>query len=285
MVQFSPSQVRSLAQNAENLLQHRPLLCALRLWARSCRLGNMATERLLSLVRRSAPNRCTVERVLGAGYLAQLETRHKSAGGACVRTLTRKQLFSIGAPIQASKGRPSKAKRAAGGRGKRPTPPFTAWANEQLGASRAKRGTRTVGDRSAYRAVLKDLKMRWLATGKPRACSGTLADTENVGWVASYEDRIGSKMWGCSTPESPLSTDLMEKCAAEVVVAPASRSRTLGLTESMEPARAAFVSGALVSDAGCHRLSELWWRHLVPLGFRDDTYKNIRLWSAHRCLP
>ena len=104
MVQFSPSQVRSLAQNAENLLQHRPLLCALRLWARSCRLGNMATERLLSLVRRSAPNRCTVERVLGAGYLAQLETRHKSAGGACVRTLTRKQLFSIGAPIQASNG-------------------------------------------------------------------------------------------------------------------------------------------------------------------------------------
>ena len=97
--------------------------------------------------------------------------------------------------------------------------------------------------------------MRWLATGKPRACSGTLADTENVGWVASYEDLIGSKMWGCSTPESPLSKDLMEKCAAEVVVAPASRSRTLGLAEPMEPARAAFVSGALVSDAGCHRLS------------------------------
>ena len=136
MVQFSPSQVRSLAQNAENLLQHRPLLCALRLWARSCRLGNMATERLLSLVRRSAPNRCTVERVLGAGYLAQLEARHKSAGGACVRTLTRKQLFSIGAPIQASKGRPSKAKRAAGGRGKRPTPSLrgrtSSWAHRGL---------------------------------------------------------------------------------------------------------------------------------------------------------
>ena len=85
------------------LLGHRALLAALRLWLKTARLCNMHMERTLSQIRRSAPLRCHVERLIGSGFLVQLQALHASAGGNDIRHLTRAQLLKDGAPLRASK--------------------------------------------------------------------------------------------------------------------------------------------------------------------------------------
>ena len=85
------------------LLGHRALLAALRLWLKTARLCNMHMERTLSQITRSAPKRGHIERLIGSGFLVQLQALHASAGGNDIRNLTRAQLLKDGAPLRASK--------------------------------------------------------------------------------------------------------------------------------------------------------------------------------------
>ena len=85
------------------LLGHRALLAALRLWLKTARLCNMHMERTLSQITRSAPKRGHIERLIGSGFLVQLQALHASAGGNDTRNLTRAQPLKDGAPLRASK--------------------------------------------------------------------------------------------------------------------------------------------------------------------------------------
>ena len=86
-------------------LGHRALLVALRLWLKTARLCNMHMERTLSQITRSVPKRSHIERLIGSGFLVQLQAFHASAGGNDIRHLTRAQLLKDGAPLRASKRR------------------------------------------------------------------------------------------------------------------------------------------------------------------------------------
>ena len=63
----------------------------------------MHMERTLSQINRSAPKRCHMERLIGSGFLVQLQALHASAGGNDIRHLQRAQLLKDGAPLRASK--------------------------------------------------------------------------------------------------------------------------------------------------------------------------------------
>ena len=66
--------VRDLAgQDPASVLSHRALRATLELWSRHGRFGNMATERLLSRIRRSCPTKSSVDRLLAAGFLSQVQ--------------------------------------------------------------------------------------------------------------------------------------------------------------------------------------------------------------------
>ena len=66
-------------------------------------IGNMISERLLSLIRKSGPLRCYIERLLSAGFLTQIQSHHLKAGGQDVRKVTRTALLKQGAPLRCAK--------------------------------------------------------------------------------------------------------------------------------------------------------------------------------------
>ena len=114
----------------------------------------MALERLLSLVRRAAPGKCTAERVIAAGYLSQIQAKHLNAGGHDCRKLTRKRVIADGAPIRASIKR---SLRTTGPR-RRGAAPSTAWINKEMAAHRAVHGRST---RQQYLEVLEGVRGQW----------------------------------------------------------------------------------------------------------------------------
>lgn len=63
----------------------------------------MICERLLALMRKSAPLRCYIERLLASGFLTQVLAAHTKAGGADVRKVTRSQLLKLGARLRCAK--------------------------------------------------------------------------------------------------------------------------------------------------------------------------------------
>ncbi len=74
-----------MVSSASDLLMHKGLHAALWLYSWMKRVCNMNTERLLSLIRKSAPQRCVVERLLSAGFLTQVHSKHLQASGCDVR--------------------------------------------------------------------------------------------------------------------------------------------------------------------------------------------------------
>ena len=84
-----------MAPTWQELLNHRGLMAALTTWSWVAKLSNMHLERLLALIRKSAPQRCFLERLLATGHLTQILSRHRSAGGSDIRRITRKQLVQL----------------------------------------------------------------------------------------------------------------------------------------------------------------------------------------------
>jgi hypothetical protein len=81
---------RAMRPDGPSLLKHRGLMAALNLWSWLANICNMSTERLLSLIRKSAETRCTIERLLNAGFLTQIQSKHLLAGGEDCRRVIRK---------------------------------------------------------------------------------------------------------------------------------------------------------------------------------------------------
>ena len=88
--------------DADTLLDHKPLLGSLRMWGQWGLVENMNSERGFAAVRRSAPKRCEVERILSASFLSDVRTLHMASGGSYPGVLTREQAVAQGAPLMAS---------------------------------------------------------------------------------------------------------------------------------------------------------------------------------------
>ena len=78
------AKVKRLKPTWQLLLTHRGLMSALTIWSWVATLCNMRLERLLSLIRKSAPLRCYLERLLSSGHLTQILSRHCNLHGAPV---------------------------------------------------------------------------------------------------------------------------------------------------------------------------------------------------------
>lgn len=243
-----------VGDDSRRLLGHRRLMAALNLWSLQGRFTNMATERLLSQIRRSAPARCSVDRLLCAGMLAQVQHKHIRAGGKDVRKVTRSTLLGLGAPIAASRGRSARKKRMDS----RPalTARVTAWVNTRLVQRREETGQRL--SRDQYREEVASLRAQWGAFSEEERQRASLEAMrlrerqayKNVALDKSYAERIGNDCWHCSDESSPVSEVLIQKCIDEV--APTTNT-TRGLTAALEPVRQAFADTRVVKDAGAER--------------------------------
>ena len=148
------------------------------------------------------PNRCSVERLLSAGYSVQVLSTHLGCGGSDIRKLCRTQLLKLGAPIQAARGRNTLQKGEQ--RKQHPHTGFTAWANAKQRQARmaADIGSKPLGDRSAYRERYKHLRDEWgtwSLVARARYRAPDVHDDHNDG--LSYADRIGTKLFGIRTEE------------------------------------------------------------------------------------
>lgn len=238
----------------QRLLGHQRLLAALELWSWHGRFTNMATERLLSQIRRSAPLRCSVDRLLCAGMLTQIQHKHMRAGGKDVRKVTRSTLLNLGAPIAASRGRAARRKRMDS----KPqlTSRVTAWINTRLVQRRLDTGQRL--SRAQYLEEVASLRAEWGALSEEaRHCASLEAlrfrerqAYKNGAKAKSYAERIGNDCWHCSNESSPVSEALIQKCLDEV--APTTTT-TRGLTAALEPVRQAFADTLVVRDEGAER--------------------------------
>ena len=94
-----------MGDDPEALRRHAGLRLALRAWSHTARLGNMATERLLSLFRKSFPLRCNNDRLMCAGFISQIQSKHLAAVGHDVRKLTRRRLLDMEAPLKVGRRR------------------------------------------------------------------------------------------------------------------------------------------------------------------------------------
>ena len=106
---------------------------------------------------------------------------------------------------------------------------FTAWANKKQKAERGA-GREALGNRASYKAKMKKLKEEWDALPE-RLQVDPVVDNDDCAGGATYEDRLGTKLWGCSSSHSPIAEHLVEQFVNEV--APASDGKTTGLTASL----------------------------------------------------
>ncbi len=108
--------VRMLFPSAEEMLRDEDFMEMLRLWGRRGRLCNMHVERILSLVRKSVseavPN---LERLCGAGFLAQTLREHRQAGGRHPSATSRRDLQRVAVPIRARARKPTRMVSERGG--------------------------------------------------------------------------------------------------------------------------------------------------------------------------
>ena len=87
-------------RNPEALALSPKPRCAVELYSRHKRITNMATERLLKGVRTASHGKCFFGRMVGAGYLNEIQSVHRKAGGADVTKHTRARMAKLGVPLK-----------------------------------------------------------------------------------------------------------------------------------------------------------------------------------------
>ena len=227
------AKVRRMAPTWQELLNHRGLMAALTTWSWVAKLSNMHLERLLALIRKSAPQRCFLERLLATGHLTQILSRHRSAGGSDIRRITRKQLVQLSVPIRATskvlkkKNKPKQtlfAKWAA-----------TRWKDKEGRASRQE-----------YRARMKTLAAEYHALGYvPIIPEEPAADPGGQ----TYADRIQTCLGCCSSEATPLRDSILQE-EIDVRIPANAAGKLGGLTERLAPIREAVMAGRFVKESG-----------------------------------
>ena len=201
----------------------------------------MNTERLLSLIRRSAAKRCTVERLLAAGWLTQLLGKHLEAGGEDNRKLLRRSLLRMGAPLKVF----AKANRSARTKRNQRQVAFQKWTNRSQQKERERLGLasegrqRPLGSRADYLGRMRNFKSAWQREGPFFVEeSDDLSDMPPGNPDDVYRLRVGNTLWGLSSTTSPLDDALM---TAELeTLLPSSNKKQGGLTQRVKPVREAW---------------------------------------------
>ena len=99
-------------------------------------------------------------------------------------------------------------------------------------------------DRKAYRQRERELKEEWHTMG-PQCCAPKLcADTR----VIDYDTRIGTKLWGASSVDTPLRPEIMDQVARAATGY--AGVRPMGLTANLAGVRHAFLQEAYIEEVG-----------------------------------
>ena len=287
------AKLRAMAVDAESLMELRDVMVVLDLWARMCRVCNMSLERLLSLIRRSAPARCHVERILCAGHMSQLRNAHWAAGGKDCTKRTRQQLLKHGVPIKAcARRRTKKPQAAATG-----YVSFARWSSNKWKRLRLERQQRAgvlqpsqvLSDRAGYNAQIQRLAAEW------KECGGAppAPDAEEDEAVKSYADRIGTKLWGLSDEDWFCRPCVLEEALPDIAGI-AEPTRAIGLTQRLGPFREAHLKslitphGTLIPDSAkfaqemtCGKLHPGVCRHVLPKGAASAAVSLAKAASLH----
>ena len=102
--------LRGMAGSAAELLRKRCVRAGMRAWRDSAKIANMHTERLLSLIRTSAPGKCSAERVLSAGLLSQVRQVHRRCAGVDAGFRSSRRLRADGVPLRQKRRERTSAK-------------------------------------------------------------------------------------------------------------------------------------------------------------------------------
>lgn len=189
-------QARDLAHGCPlEMVQHEALTKALDIWIATGRIGNMGTERLLALIRKAAPAKCVVERLLASGFLTQLQSKHLAAGGHDVRKTTRRRLLDKGAPLRAGRARGRSVAPSAASRSH--SSGFSAFATRRIQMQRQDGGGRRM-TRAEYRAFMQTVSAEWVQLSPEVraafAAQGRGRRPHAVAGGQAYDDKIGSSL-------------------------------------------------------------------------------------------
>ena len=171
--------------------------------------------------------------------MAQLKSKHTTAGGRDPTQLTQEHLREINVPIRAAGGKSAKAKRVRRERAREVVrlrrlwllagrEGFTTWSNYKLS-----KFTRVEGgvNRDEYKARRDCLKVASVDAGD---VSGISDDSFDVS--TAYRKSISTKLWGCSSLSEPLRCDV-PKHILEKELDGMHLGATLGMTERLESLR------------------------------------------------
>ncbi len=105
--------MRLLFKTAAALLACVEFRLAIAEWGRTSRITNMATERLLAMIKHAAPGHApSIERMCSTGFLTQLIASHKKLGRSDPRYHFTKDAVRKGAPLNLSLKRPHSSRTA-----------------------------------------------------------------------------------------------------------------------------------------------------------------------------
>ena len=247
--------VRKLAGTPEGLLQDHGVLAALYLWALRAKMTNMHTERLIALEHRASPPKRAVQRTLCAGFLAQIMSLHKKAGGLHPSSTMRSDLIEAGVPIGATgffpKDKKARAQRVRDAlaahqsalyRGK-PTAEakghFNCWANHKQ-----RRLTRAEGasTRAEYRQRCQALRDRW-NSDDPLSDADVSSGNEDKA-ARTYRKKIKNRLWECSNYRWPVLPSRLSNVADILAPLPHAH-KVAGLTARLAEVRNDFLDGLL----------------------------------------
>ena len=190
----------------------------------------MHIERTLSQINRSAPKRCHMERLIGSGFLVQLQALHASAGGNDIRHLTRAQLLKDGAPLRAST-------RKRANRWVQTKPTFLHWFNKKWADEQEEGQPRRT--REQYRQRMRACRGEYIEASRAERLQSVQhfkqneerrrAGQANANAKKTYKKLIQNKLWGFSSQESPVTTQCLDRVFEHNSSVPPSARTTRGM--------------------------------------------------------
>ena len=242
---------------AADLSGSAPLRRILWLWGKSAKLCNMHTERLLALYRLSCRKRCTIDRQICSGYLAQVRRLHLKAGGICSSKTTRSKLQAMGIEFVVSK-RQRKLAKAKARKKKVDKPTWAMWCASHIVSKQVELERKL--ERGEYRALVKDLSEIW------QDCSSRGVDPPRPARVARpkeqrkrakhavekpYPEAIGTSLFGLSSSHHCIRPDVLRDEAQSIVESQGGEVHGLEIGWSnkfLAAHRQEFLSNAYVQD-------------------------------------
>ena len=233
--------MRASVRSLDALAQSESFKAMLELWAASARLCNMATERMLALIRKASPARCSAQRLISAGFLSLVRSAHTRAGGRSATTTTRSQLMRLGLPLRCAKRRGLAAKRKRADN------------RQHVIASRMRALKEREGPRSRAAYLADVRRVAEAARNNPANNYVPHPGPAPVSPQQDYENKLGNRLFGLSSVDHPLMPHLLLAEAHNVVGA--GTEKAMGLTARLGPLRQQFMKECFVSEG---RIPKQW---------------------------